>query len=96
MDILAQVKLITGKTDDSLITLLIDKTKAELVLYCKTDYISSWDNLVADIVIYKLNTLNTDGITAQSYNGVSETYSNDYPVHIKNQLNVFRKRVYFL
>ena len=96
MDILAQVKLITGKTDDSLITLLIDKTKAELVLYCKTDYVIAMDNLIADIVIYKLNTLNTDGITAQSYNGVSESYSNDYPIHIKKQLDSFRKRVYFL
>lgn len=95
MDILAQVKLITGKTDDSLITLLIEKTKAELVLYCKTDYVSAWDNLIADIVCYKLNTLNTDGIGSQSYNGVSETYINDYPINIKQQLNSFRKRVFF-
>lgn len=96
MDVLTQIKLITGKTDEALINLLIDKTKQEVVMYCKTDYVDAMDNVVADIVCYKLNTLGTDGISSQSYNGVSESYASDYPIYIKNQFNVFRKRVHFL
>jgi hypothetical protein len=96
MDILAQVKVLTGKTNDGLILLLIEKAKAEVVIYCKTDYVSAMDNLIADIVIYKLNTLGTDGISGQSYNGVSESYTDKYPLNIRMQLDSFRKRVYFL
>lgn len=96
MDVLTQIKLITGKTDEALINLLIDKTKQEIIMYCNTDYVNAMDNLIADIVCYKLNTLGTDGISSQSYNGVSESYTSDYPIYIKNQLNTFRKRVHFL
>lgn len=96
MDILTQIKTITKQTDETLINLLIDKTKIEICSYCKTNYIASMENLVADIVIFKLNVIGTEGISAQSYNGVSETYTNDYPIHIKMQLNNFRKKVYFL
>ncbi|MEL7646982.1 MAG: hypothetical protein AAGU76_02760 [Sedimentibacter sp.] len=96
MDVLTQIKLITGKTDETIINLLIDKTKQEVAIYCKTDYVSAMDNLTVDMVCYKLNTLNTDGISSQSYNGISESYTSDYPIYIKSQLNAFRKRVYFL
>jgi len=96
MDILTQVKLITGKTDEALINLLIDKTKQEVALICKRDYINEMDNVASDIVCWKLNTKNTEGLTGQSYNGVSESYLDNYPISIRKQLYAFMKRVHFL
>ncbi len=96
MDILTQVKILTGKTDEALINVLIEKTKAEVVTICKRDYIETMDNVVSDMVIWKLNTLGTDGITAQSYNGISENYLDNYPISIRKQLSALTIRVRLL
>ena len=96
MDILAQVKLLTGKTNDALIQLLIEKTKAEVATICKREYDITFDNVIVDTVVWKLNTLGTDGLAAQSYNGISESYLDNYPITIRKQLSALTKRVYFL
>jgi hypothetical protein len=89
--------LITGKTDEALINLLIEKTKAEVVLICKRDYVAEvFDNLISDMVCWKLNTQNTEGLSGQSYNGISESYLDNYPISIRKQLSALTKRVYFL
>ncbi|GEM_PF-2784647 len=96
MDILTQILILNPNKDVAVIELLIEKTKAEVVLITKRDYVSQMDNVVSDMVIWKLNTLGTDGITAQSYNGISESYLDNYPISIRKQLSALTKRVFFL
>ena len=43
------------------------------------------------IAIIKLNRINTEGLTAQSYSGVSESYIDGYPADILAILNRKRK-----
>lgn len=95
MDILTQIMILKPNANIAVVQLLIDKTKAELVLYCRTDYIEAMSNVVCDIVLFKLNQLGNEGISSQAYNGVSESYSTDYPNSIKQQLYSFRKNVVF-
>lgn len=92
---LENIKLLTKNNDDNLINLLIKKTKIEIERYCKTEYIEKMDNLLEDMVCHKLNTLNTSGFTSQSYNGISESYTTDYPPNILRRLDSFKKRVRF-
>ncbi len=48
--------------------------------------------LIAEkIAIIKLNRLNTEGLSSQSFSGVSESYIDGYPAEIKAVLNRKRK-----
>lgn len=96
MELLEQIKLLTNKTDDKLIKLLIDRTKVELSTCLRKDYSADFDNVLADIVVIKLNRVGTEGLASQGYSGISESYLNEYPDYIMKQLNAFRKKVGFL
>ena len=90
MDILEQIKILSGNTNEALISLLIDKTKIEISDYIKNSFDesnSSMLNVLTDIVVIKLNRFGTEGLSSQSYSGVSESYINEYPQSIIKQLD---------
>lgn len=82
---LEHIKLLTGNDDEGLLQLLIDKTKLELSTTGK-DYDSTWDNVIEDIVCFKLNRLNHEGTSSYNINGMSESFTTSYPSYITNQL----------
>ena len=98
LDILSAIKMLIqedSEEKDNLILLLISKTKKEIESICNTNYISQMDNVLIDMVYYKLNTLNTDGIKNISYSDVMRiTYSGTYPQYILKQLNNFKKNMF--
>lgn len=83
---LENIKTLTGNTDEVLIQLLIDKTKKELESMGKT-HDATWDNVIEDIVIVKLNRLNHEGTSHYEANGMSETFVKGYPGYINDQLS---------
>lgn len=90
MDILEQVKILSSNTNEALISLLIDKTKIEISEYTKISFDennAAMQNVLSDIVVIKLNRLGTEGLSSQSYSGVSESYIDEYPQSIIKQLN---------
>lgn len=92
MDLEAQIKLITGCTNDDLVSLMLEKAKSEIKIYLKSEYSTDYDNIAVDIAVYKINRMGTEGLNSQSYSGVSESYSEGYPQYITDQLNRFKKR----
>lgn len=95
MDILTQIQTLQPNAKVDVVNLLIEKVKAEVVLYCRTDYIPAMDNVIVDIILFKLNQLGNEGIASVGANGISESYLTDYPSYIKQQLYSFRKNVIF-
>lgn len=91
-----QVKLLTNKTDDELVSLILDKTKREIEIYTKQKYSSKFDNLAVDMAIIKINRLGTEGVASQGYSGANESFLEDYPPYIKNQLDRFKKKCGFI
>lgn len=83
---LENIKTLTGNTDEVLIQLLIDKTKKELESTGKA-YSDTWDNVIEDIVIIKINRLNHEGTSHYEANGMSETFVKGYPSYINDQLS---------
>lgn len=94
--VLEQIKLLTGSTKDNLINLLIDKTKLELQSITNKEYDESWNNLIVDIVVCKLNRIGTEGTKSTSINGLSEDYLEDYPKPIIRQINKIKGMVQIL
>ena len=75
---------------DALINLCYKQALTEVEAYCNREADIEMD-LVADrLAVIKLNRINTEGLSGQSFSGVSENYIDGYPADIKAILD--RKR----
>ena len=77
---------------DDLINLFIDDTTKEVKIYCNREDIDvELESIIRRIVIIKLNRINSEGLSSQSYSGVSESFIDGYPQDIISVLNRKRK-----
>ena len=90
-----EIKLLLGDAaanfSDDLIGLCAKRALAEVEAYCNREPDYELEAVAVDIAIIKLNRLNTEGLAAQSYSGVSESYIDGYPAEIMTVLNRKRK-----
>ena len=80
-----------GTYSDALIGLCAKQALAEVEAYCNRNADYELEMAAERIAIIKLNRINTEGLTAQSYSGVSESYIDGYPADILAILNRKRK-----
>ncbi len=89
------IKLMLGNSasnyTDEQINLAYKRASMEVEAYCMREIDIELEMIVEEIAVIKLVRMNTEGLASQSFNGVSESYLNDYPQHIKNILNRKRK-----
>lgn len=77
---------------DDLINLFIDDTTKEVKIYCNREDIDvELESIIRKIVIIKLNRMNSEGLSSQSFSGVSESFIDGYPQDIISVLNRKRK-----
>ena len=90
-----EIKLLLGEAasnySDALIGLCAKQALAEVEAYCNRTADYELELVVERIAIIKLNRINTEGLTAQSFSGVSESYIDGYPADILAILNRKRK-----
>ena len=72
------------------IGLALKQAMAEVQGYCNRELDYELEIIAERIAVIKLNCTNSEGLTAQSYSGVSESYIDGYPSDILAVLN--RKR----
>lgn len=89
-----EIKILLGDAaanySDALIGLCLKQALAEVEAYCRRELDTELELIAQEITIIKLNRMNTEGLTSQSYSGVSESYIDGYPAEIMAVLN--RKR----
>lgn len=95
-----EIKLMLGDSasnySDALISLCYKRALAEVEDYCGREADTVMELLAQDITILKLNRIGTEGISSQSYSGISEGYIDGYPQNIVNALNKKRRiRTFF-
>lgn len=91
---LNKVKIMLGDAvySDELINLFIEDTTEEIKVYCnRQDIDKELESCIRQIVIIKLNRMNSEGLASQGFGGVSESYINGYPAEILSILNRKRK-----
>lgn len=92
---LEDIKIMLGDAasnyTDAQINLCIKYATAEVKSYCNRDIDTELEVCVQKITILKLNRMNSEGLTSQSYSGVSESYIDGYPADILAVLNRKRK-----
>lgn len=89
-----EIKILLGSAvdnySDAQIGLCLKMALAEVQAYCNRELDYELEMCAERLAIIKLNRLNTEGLTSQSYSGVSESYEDDIPADILRILN--RKR----
>ena len=99
MIMLERIKLMLGLADttkDVLLAMLAEDAIVEVTDYCNMAiYDVKLDSTVAKMVIQNYNRISIQGISSESFSGVSESYVNGYTIDVMNVLNKNR-RVRFL
>ena len=89
------IKLMLGNAatnySDAQIEFAYRRAVLEVETYCRRELDIELEMVVEEIAVIKLNRMNTEGLASQSYSGVSESYIDGYPQHIKSILNSKRK-----
>lgn len=91
---LEKIKIMLGldETKDELLKLLVDDAIEEVVNYCNlTTYPEKLNSTVIKMVIQNYNRLGSEGISSQSFSGVSESFIDGYTADIIMVLNKNRK-----
>lgn len=91
---LEDIKLLLGlltADKDELLELLIKNAKKTAQTYTNDTDTSKVKHLIEKMVIYDYNRLGTEGLDAETYSGISYTYSSDYPESILKELRQYRK-----
>ena len=92
---LEEIKLMLGDAasnyTDAQISLALKLALAEVEAYCNRTVDFELELVAERIAVIKLNRINTEGLAAQGYSGVSESYVDGYPADIKAILNRKRK-----
>ena len=80
-----------GNFTDAQIGLALKMALLEVEAYCRRDIDAELEMVAERIAVIKLNRVNTEGLSAQSFSGVSESYVDGYPADIQAILNRKRK-----
>ena len=92
---LEEIKLLLGNAaanySDAEISLAYKIASAEVEDYCKRELDTVLELAAEQIAVIKLNRKNTEGLSSQSFSGVSESYIDGYPAEIQAILNRKRK-----
>lgn len=90
-----EIKIMLGDAasnfTDAQIGLALKQALAEVEAYCRRPVDYELELIAQKLAVIKLNRLNTEGLTSQSFSGVSESYVDGYPTEILVVLNRKRK-----
>ena len=92
---LDEIRLLLGDAasifTDAQIALAYKMAISEVEEYCKREADASLELIAEKIAVIKLNRINTESLSSQSYSSVSKSYLDGYPEEIKMVLNRKRK-----
>ena len=92
MAMINDLQILIPTATQEILNLLINQCKTFAIDYCNLDeYEESLDEVVKMMVCERFNKLSADGISSQSYSGVSESYTNDFSPMIYKSLRRHRR-----
>lgn len=92
MAMIDDLQTLTNSADSITLNLLINQCKMIATDYCNLEeYDEALDEIVKIMVCERFNKLSADGISSQSYSGISESYTDDFSPMIYKSLRKHRK-----
>lgn len=89
-----EIKVLLGEADnftEAQIGLCAKQALLEVEVYCNRPVDAELEMIAVRLAVIKLNRLNSEGLSQQSYSGISESYIDGYPADILSVLNRKRK-----
>lgn len=85
-----KLKILTGESDETLLSLLLEEATAFALSYTnRTELVSGMDRAVRDLAVIALNRMGTEGESSRSGGGESYSFDNA-PKHIYDTLDQYR------
>lgn len=85
-----KLKLLTGESDEKLLSLLLEEAEAFVLSYTnRTRIVSGLQKSVRDLAVIALNRMGTEGESGRSEAGESYSF-NDAPKHVYDVLDKYR------
>lgn len=93
---LEKLKLLLGsnaaKFNDNLLELYIDQAENEFLnITNRKEIPTAAEYVILEMAVVKVNHFGTEGLSSQSFNGISDNFTDGYPTNIVNSINRFRK-----
>lgn len=85
---------VTNTAKDNYLITLIEMAEQEAESYTGQELEKIPESVVVEMAVFKFNRLNTIGVNAENYSGVSFNYAEDYPESIVRELKRIRKVVF--
>lgn len=90
-----EIKIMLGDAannfTDAQVGLCAKQSVAEIEGYCNRELDYELETIAQRLAVIKLNRMNSEGLSSQSFSGVSESYIDGYPADILAVLNRKRK-----
>lgn len=92
--ILESLRLRIKNVSDELITDFITDATSDVKTYTNREseeLPQECSTIIKDLVMIRANKLGSEGISSESFSGVSQTYESDLPPELKRRLNKYRR-----
>lgn len=83
---------INSSKEDSLLELILEDSKAEIIDYCRLEEFNNiLEPVQRELAIIYYNRQGTEGEVSRSEGGISSSYGTDIPQNLKDRLKRYRK-----
>lgn len=83
---------ITDISKDGLLNLMIEDVQEFILNYCNIKELPGRaESLIRRIVVIRYNILGSEGLSSESYSGISQSFIDGLPKDIKQELGAIRK-----
>ena len=89
--ILEKLLLLIPNAKEELLEALIEQSMDNFIAICYLDEVPERAaNVIAQMTLWHYNQRGAEGLAAQSYSGMNETYATDYPAPLRRSIYRFR------
>lgn len=83
---------ISAKDKDDLLNLMIEDVQEFILNYCNIKELpGKAESLIRRIVVIRYNIMGSEGLSSESYSGISQSFIDGLPKDIKQELGAIRK-----
>lgn len=87
-----RIKLLISNAKEELLEPLWDQCEADFLSICNREDVPEGASFVVEqMVAYRYSQLNAEGLSAQSFSGMSESFLSDYPERLKRAMYRYRR-----
>ena len=89
--ILNKLLILIPNAKEELLDLLIEQSMDNFMAICCLEEVPERaDNVIVQMTLWHYNQRGAEGLSGQSYSGMSESYATDYPAPLKRSIHRFR------